>query len=80
MKPRAHEVGRHMKQGRLRTGRREGGGRGGGASRMQGRARLEVRAQGTHAKHQLHGRDAGRVEAQRLVELLRALPSRKDGI
>ena len=31
-------------------------------------------------KHGLHGGDAGRVEAQRLVELRRALPSRKEGI
>ena len=69
-----------MKQGGLRTGRREGGGRGGGASRMQGRARLEVRGEGTHAKHQLQACDAGRVETQWLVELPRVLPSRKDGI
>ena len=33
-----------MKQGEVWTGRREGGRRGGGASRMQGRARLEVGA------------------------------------
>eukprot|EP00964_Phaeocystis_antarctica_P115347 scaffold79336_cov57-Phaeocystis_antarctica.AAC.2 len=48
------------------------GERGGGASHMQG-ARLE----GTHLKHAVHGCDAGRVEVQRPVELLRALPSRK---
>ena len=35
---------------------------------------------GTHMKHVLHGCDAGRVEAQRLVEVLRALPTRKVGI
>ena len=34
---------------------------------------------GAHTKHFLHGRDAGRVEAQRLVERLRFLPSRKEG-
>ena len=68
-----------MKQGEVWTGRRKGGGRGAGASRMQGRAWLEVRGEGTHLKHAGHVCDAGRVEAQRLVELVRALPSRKDG-
>eukprot|EP00964_Phaeocystis_antarctica_P067536 scaffold40881_cov43-Phaeocystis_antarctica.AAC.1 len=42
-------------------------------------ARLEVRGEGTHLKHALHGCDFGRVEVQRLVELLRVLPSRKGG-
>ncbi len=32
---------------------------------------------GAHPKHLTHGCDAGRVEAQRLVERLRLLPSRK---
>ena len=67
-----------MKQGEVWTGRREGGERDGSASRMQGRARLDVRGEGTHAKHENHACDAGRVEAHRLVELLRELPSRKD--
>ena len=62
-----------MKQGEVWTGRREGGRRGGGASRMQGRARLEIRGEGTHIKHAVHGCDAGRVEAQRLVERARAV-------
>eukprot|EP00964_Phaeocystis_antarctica_P128136 scaffold91858_cov53-Phaeocystis_antarctica.AAC.3 len=35
---------------------------------------------GAHGKHVAHGRDAGRVEAQRLVERLRSLPSRKEGV
>eukprot|EP00964_Phaeocystis_antarctica_P067681 scaffold40962_cov66-Phaeocystis_antarctica.AAC.2 len=61
------------------AGRRKGCGRGGHACRIQGRARLEVRGEGTHPKHSLHGCDAGRVKAQRLVELACALPSRKDG-
>eukprot|EP00964_Phaeocystis_antarctica_P046228 scaffold26680_cov52-Phaeocystis_antarctica.AAC.2 len=39
----AHEAGRGVW-----AGRREGGGRGGGANRMKGRARLEVRDEGTH--------------------------------
>jgi len=34
---------------------------------------------GAHRKHVLHGRDAGGVEAQRLVERLRVLPSPKGG-
>ena len=41
-----------------------------------------VLAQGTggvHVKHGVHGRDAGRVEAQRLVERLCFLPSRTEG-
>ena len=49
--------------------------------RAKGKARLEsVWAQGTggvHVEHGVHGRDARRVEAQRLVERLRFLPSRK---
>ena len=35
---------------------------------------------GAHVEHGLHGGDAGRVEAQRLVERRRFLPSRKEGI
>ena len=31
-------------------------------------------------EHPLHGRDLGRVEAERLVELVRALPSRRAGM
>ena len=68
-----------MKQDEVWAGGREGGGRGGGGSRMQGRSRLKVRGEGTHRKHAVHACDAGRVEAQRLVELPRVLPSRKDG-
>ena len=42
---------------------------------------MEARARGgTHVKHVAHIRDAGRVEAQRLVERRRILPSRKEGI
>ena len=62
-----------------------GGGRGRGAGAAQaartGRAQLEVGGQGTrgaHPEHVLHVRDAGRVEAQRLVERRRALPSQKE--
>ena len=35
---------------------------------------------GAHPKHALHGCDAGRVEAQRLLEHRRVLPSRKKRI
>ena len=35
---------------------------------------------GAHVEHVAHVRDAGRVEAQRLVERRRALPSRKEGV
>ena len=34
---------------------------------------------GAHGEHAAHVRDAGRVEAQRLVERLCDLPSRKEG-
>ena len=34
---------------------------------------------GAHPKHEVHGCDPGRVEAQRLVESLRVLPSRREG-
>ena len=66
--------GGHTEQDGVLAGRREGGGRGGGASRTQGSRSAGGRVEGTHFKHLLHARDAGRVEAQRLVELLRALP------
>ena len=42
-----------------------------------------ARGQGTrgaHGKHVAHGRDLGRVEAERLVELVHALPSREAGM
>eukprot|EP00964_Phaeocystis_antarctica_P025646 scaffold14435_cov55-Phaeocystis_antarctica.AAC.2 len=35
---------------------------------------------GAHLEHVAHGRDAGRVEAERLVERRRGLPSRKEGV
>eukprot|EP00964_Phaeocystis_antarctica_P151290 scaffold118860_cov63-Phaeocystis_antarctica.AAC.3 len=47
------------------------------------RARLERLGHGmggAHLEHAEHVRDAGRVEGQRLVEPIRALPSRKVGI
>jgi len=35
---------------------------------------------GAHVEHAAHVRDAGRIEAQRLVERRRVLPSRKAGV
>eukprot|EP00964_Phaeocystis_antarctica_P109358 scaffold73841_cov52-Phaeocystis_antarctica.AAC.2 len=35
---------------------------------------------GAHCEHAAHIRDAGRVEAQRLVERRRVLPSREEGV
>ena len=35
---------------------------------------------GAHRKHSFHGRDLGRVEAQRLIKRPRRLPSQKEGI
>ena len=35
---------------------------------------------GAHEEHEVHGRDLGRVEVERLVERQRALPSRKAGM
>ena len=35
---------------------------------------------GAHGEHVVHGCDAGRVEAERLVERRRVLPSRKEGV
>ena len=35
---------------------------------------------GAHVEHAVHVRDLGRVEAQRLVERRRALPTRKAGM
>ena len=58
----------------------------GGPSSVQGLTRLQIgdtghRAQGgAHVKHPVHVRDAGRVEAQRLVEYPCCLPSRKESM
>eukprot|EP00964_Phaeocystis_antarctica_P065163 scaffold39268_cov62-Phaeocystis_antarctica.AAC.2 len=35
---------------------------------------------GAHREHGAHVRDAGRVEAERLVKRRRVLPSRKEGV
>ena len=61
--------------GEVWTERREGVGR----RRRTGKDRLKAWGpEGTreaHLEHALHGRDLGGVKAQRLVELLRALPA-----
>ena len=70
-------------RGEARSGRREGG----AAAAAQAACKREpligvVGAQevgGAHVEHAVHGCDAGRVEAQRLVERRRFLPSRKEG-
>ena len=62
--------------GEVQAGRREAAGDSGVHS-VQGRARLQIRGRergGAHGEHPCHVRDAGGVEAQRLVERCRALP------
>ena len=68
--------GGHAVRDDVRAGRREAAGDRGARS-VQGRARLQTggRARrGAHVEHPFHGRDAGGVEVQRLVERRRALP------
>ena len=70
--------------GEVRPGRRAGIGwrrrmrraRGGPDSRLWG----GQGTRGAHVEHLDHDRDLGRVEAERLVELVRALPRRKAGM
>ena len=64
-----------------RDAAREAGGRGAagdrGARGVQGRARLQIGSRargGAHEEHVAHVRDAGGIEAQRLVERRRVLP------
>ena len=71
--------GGHAVQGEVYGRRVAAGDR--GARSVQGRAPLQIggRVQGgAHHEHEAHFRDAGGVEAQRLVERMRALPSRKE--
>ena len=66
------------------AGCQEAGGRGGdGLSDVQREPDWWVGGMGrrrAHPKHVVHARDAGRVDVQRLVERVRALPSPKAGI
>jgi hypothetical protein len=68
----------------VRPGKREGVECGGDGSGMHGEGLTQgCRGQGTreaHVEHPVHVRDLGRVEAERLVERVRALPSRKAGM
>jgi len=69
-------------RGEVRAGRREGVGRrrrkrharGGPGSRREGQG-----TRGAHPKHADHARSLGGVEAQRLVERRRLLPSQREG-
>ena len=74
--------GRAMR-GEVRAGRREGVGRRRRKRRARGKARLKAwgpgGTRGAHGEHVNHVRDLGGVEAQRLVEHRRDLPSRKGG-
>ena len=73
-----------MMRGEARNGRREGSAVAAARAACRSRAGLEWlghRARGgAHVEHALHGCDAGRVDAQRLVERRRFLPSQKEGI
>ena len=65
----------------VRPGTREGVGGGGDTSGMHGEGPTQgcgcQGTRGAHEEHVAHGRDLGRVEAERLVERVRVLPSRK---
>ena len=69
-------------RGEVRAGRREGVGRRRRKRHARGKARLKAwgpqGTRGAHVEHGPHGRYLGGVEAQRLVERRRALPSRKE--
>eukprot|EP00964_Phaeocystis_antarctica_P125261 scaffold88885_cov49-Phaeocystis_antarctica.AAC.3 len=74
MRP-AESKGRHTMGSEVRAGRPESADKI-GASGAQARARLQIRSRargGAHFEHAAHVRDAGGVEAQRLVERRRAL-------
>ena len=73
--------GGHAVRGEVRARRREAAGDH-GARRVQGRARMQIGSRvrgGAHLEYAAHARDAGGVEAQRLVERRRALPNRTEG-
>jgi hypothetical protein len=71
-------------RGEVRAGRREGFRRGGRRkwhARRGTDSRLGVQGtRGAHVEHEVHASDLRRVEAQRLVERQRVLPSRKEGM
>ena len=69
-------------RGEVRVGMRDGVWGGGGTSGMHGKGPTKggQGTRGAHQEHVAHGCDLGRVEAQRLVEGHRVLPSRKEGV
>ena len=67
---REKEGGGHRRRGDMRASRREGGVGWSVAQEAKGRG-----THGAHLKHVRHACDAGRVEAQRLVERGRSLAS-----
>jgi len=75
-----------MRGGEVRAGRREGLGCGGVAHKRHARGKGPTQGlgakgtRGAHLEHAVHVRDAGGVEAQRLVEGRRELPSRREGM
>ena len=73
-----------MMRGVVKAGRREGSAAAAARAACRERDRLEWlgrRARGgAHPEHAVHQCDAGRVEAQRLVEHRRFLPGRREGI
>ena len=73
-----------IKREEIQHAMREGAVGGGDAIGMHGDGPTQgCRGQGTrgaHVEHLVHGRDLGRIEAERLVEHRRALPSRKAGM
>eukprot|EP00964_Phaeocystis_antarctica_P118376 scaffold82165_cov75-Phaeocystis_antarctica.AAC.2 len=79
----AQAEGGHAMRGEVRPGRREGVGwqqrnrHARGWPTTQGLGGQGTR--GAHFEHLFHGRDLGRVEAERLVERRRELPNRKAG-
>ena len=74
--------GGHTVRGEVRAGREKWRGKRRGTQRAK-RARLQIgiRARGgAHVEHVLHVRDVGGVKAQRLVERMRFLSCRNEGI
>ena len=71
-------------EGRACAMRGERAGGGGDASGVHGEGPTQgcggQGTRGAHGEHAVHGRDLGRVEAERLVERRRALRGRKAGV
>ena len=79
----SRERGGHTTRGEVRAGRRKALGDNRAEATRRGRARiyrLGADARGAHLEHGGHHGDAGRIEAQRLVERPCVLPSQNEGI